>query len=252
MSSFAIAIASIVAETAAIVTNARDSATGSEVELPLRLDQVPAMLQFALDAGVLQRSHVAYQSMVHGAALLCAFGMESTVPDGHFDNLLQFASTQDLLFGAGCPAFMHGPGDSPHDPASYVDAHNSGQHSSSAIARVLPGCDILGGPQFTDILNFHAAIKDGGGKSVTYSPVDGSVVTLCAAGFDGLLLGIGDQVDEGNLQVIGHENPVGFEEARRVLAMEDEAAGVWLKEHPHVEECRTRSTVATLLPPAGA
>ena len=78
-----------------LVTNA-----GGETEqlhLPLKLDLLPAMLQFLLSTGQLSTDHVAYQSLERLALL--ALNKERTVPANRFAPLLEFAVAQKLMFG---------------------------------------------------------------------------------------------------------------------------------------------------------
>ena len=55
----------------------------TEVHLPLKLDLLPAMLQYLLSTGQMS-------------------------PANRFAPLLEFATAQRNMFGAGCAHFMHG------------------------------------------------------------------------------------------------------------------------------------------------
>ena len=112
----------------------------TEVHLPLKLDLLPAMLQYLLSTGQMSTDHVAYQSLER--LCLLALNKDRMTLANRFAPLLEFATAQRNMFGAGCAHFMHGQGladgATTEDPASFFALHNSGQHHaphSSRIAR---------------------------------------------------------------------------------------------------------------------
>eukprot|EP00966_Prymnesium_polylepis_P015138 349596-Prymnesium_polylepis.1 len=126
MSSYQAALDAMAMAAQSFGTSAR-----TEVQQPLQLDRVPAMLQFALDSNAVGREHVMYQSMERW--LLAAFGMAAAEPDGHFDNLHSYCVAQHALFGSACCHLAHGPGATGgrrcETPADYLNTHNSGAFS---------------------------------------------------------------------------------------------------------------------------
>jgi hypothetical protein len=74
-----------------LVTNAGGD---MEIQLPLKLDLLPAMLQFLLSTGQISTDHVAYQSLER--LTLLALNKERTVPAKRFAPLLEFATAQKL------------------------------------------------------------------------------------------------------------------------------------------------------------
>ena len=102
----------------------------TEVHLPLKLDLLPAMLQYLLSTGQMSTDHVAYQSLER--LCLLALNKDRMTPANRFAPLLEFATAQRNMFGAGCAHFMHGQGladgATAEDPASFFALHNSGQH----------------------------------------------------------------------------------------------------------------------------
>ena len=208
-----------------------DAARSTEVVLP-RIDPVTAMLQFALDSHAVEHSHVMYQSM--NRWLLQGFGMADAQPDGSFDHLLEFGVAQHALFGAACSHLAHGPGSTAGSnistPADYFRYVNSGQFSERTVHRALPA-SAQPGAQLHQLLNLFDAVRSDAG-AVTYAPVAGRVNTLVNLGLDGMSLGKGCMVDEQRLQACGFEEPVGVEEAKAVLAMEDAELQTWSAEHP--------------------
>ena len=81
---------------------AEAAASGSPlVELPLKLDDVPALMQMLLSTGQLSREHVAYQSMRR--LLYGSVGMLDRLEDGAFENPRSFCESlkADLLQMAG-------------------------------------------------------------------------------------------------------------------------------------------------------
>ena len=109
-----------------------DSAQSTSVRLPLQLDRVPTMLQFALDSHAVQRSHVMYQSMERW--LLEGFGMAAAEPGGHFDNLMQYSIAQRALFGSSVTNFTHGPGNTGRC-ATHPKSTSSGTRQGSSARR---------------------------------------------------------------------------------------------------------------------
>ena len=77
----------------------------------------------------------------------------------------------------------------------------------------------------------HAAER---ARSVTFAPARGCLVTLVDLAVDGFLLGAGTMVDESSLKVVGLERQVGYQEAKRVLAMDDDARAAWYAANPAV------------------
>ena len=69
-------------------------------------------------------------------------------------------------------------------------------------------------------------------KAVTFGTALGSVVTFVDVSVDGFLLGAGAAVDESELKVVGFERKVGYQEAKRVLKMEDAQRSTWLDGNP--------------------
>ena len=168
-----------------------DTAQGTGVTLPVQLDRVPAMLQFALDSHAVGRDHVQYQSVERW--LLGAFGMADAEPNGHFDNLLEHGVVQRALFGAASCHLAHGPGFtdsySCNTPADYLHSHNSGSFSECTIKRGLPA-SAKPGPQLHCLLNLFKDVRCNAG-AVTYSPCEGCLNTLVTIGYDGMNLGKG-------------------------------------------------------------
>eukprot|EP00966_Prymnesium_polylepis_P079368 1839215-Prymnesium_polylepis.1 len=191
-----------------------DAVESPSVELPLRLDPVPAMLQFALDSHAVERSHVMYQSM--NRWLLGAFGLADSQPDGTFDNLLEYGVAHHALFGASCCHLAHGPGNTGgtcSTPADFFARHNSGQFSQYSVHDALPA-STKPGPQLNYLLNLFESVQSDAG-AVTYSPCNGCRNTLVNLGLDGMSLGKGSMADEQRLQAAGFEEPVDVEEAQR-------------------------------------
>jgi hypothetical protein len=213
-----------------------DTAASAEVQLPVALDRVPAMLQFALDSHAVDRSHVMYQSMERW--LLSGFGMAGSEPHGHFDNLLNFSVAQHAMFGAAACHFAHGPGatgGSPcSTPADYFNSHNSGCYSATTVDRALPA-SAKPGPQLPLLLNLFEDIRSDS-RAVTYSPCEGCLNTLINLSCDGMSLGKGCMVDEHLMHVTGFEEPIQIAEAKTVLAMDEEQLQVWLAEHPFLAD----------------
>ena len=103
-------------------------------EFTLELDDLPAMLQFAITSGVLSKDHVMYQNMRR--FLLRAFGLNS--PSSEFNTLRQFGAMQLMLHGASATKFAVGRGLEGMvangvyaDPYEFVTLHNSGQFITS-------------------------------------------------------------------------------------------------------------------------
>ena len=213
-----------------------DATESSQVHLPLQLDRVPSMLQFALDSHAIERSHVMYQSMERW--LLGAFGNNDAEPDGHFDNLLNYSVAQHSLCGAASCHFAHGPGATAgrpcNTPSDYLNSHNSGVSSARTVQRALPA-NAKQGVQLPLLLNLFEDVKQYSG-AVTYSPCEGCVNTLVNVGYDGLSLGKGVMVDGHLMQAIGFEEPIGVDEAARVLAMDDEELQAWTAKHPFLAD----------------
>lgn len=212
-----------------------DSAESTVVQLPLHLDRVPAMLQYALESHAVQRSHVMYQSMERW--LLEGFGMADAEHAGHFDNLREYGIAQRALFGSSCTNFTHGPGTTGSEcntTRAHFERHNSGQFSEKTIKRALPA-SALPGVQLHCLLNFFEDVRCDSGN-VTYAPSEGCLVTLVNVATDGMSLGAGAMVDERNLQVIGFDEPIGIEVASEVLQMEDTELQAWTKQHPFLSD----------------
>lgn len=213
-----------------------DTAQGTGVTLPVQLDRVPAMLQFALDSHAVGRDHVQYQSVERW--LLGAFGMADAEPNGHFDNLLEHGVVQRALFGAASCHLAHGPGFtdsySCNTPADYLHSHNSGSFSECTIKRGLPA-SAKPGPQLHCLLNLFEDVRCNAG-AVTYSPCEGCLNTLVTIGYDSMNLGKGAMVDEHRLEVAGFDQCVGVDEAARVLAMDDEQLQAWTVENPFLSD----------------
>jgi len=72
----------------------------TEVHLPLKLDLLPAMLQYLLSTGQMSTDHVAYQSLER--LCLLALNKDRMTPANRFAPLLEFATAQRNMFGAGC------------------------------------------------------------------------------------------------------------------------------------------------------
>ena len=195
--------------------------TGSEtaVHLPLKLDLLPAMLQYLLSTGQLSREHVAYQSLER--LCLLALNKDDMMPTNHFAPLLEFAVAQHNMFGASCAHFMHGQGcangATADDPASFLALHNSGQHSVNTIARNLPPADVGDVGHLHSLLNFFAAARAEALDAV-FCPARGRVVVLAFLAFDGLMLGAGAMVDEAREHIVGFTRPIAHEEAEELLA----------------------------------
>jgi hypothetical protein len=220
----------------AAAARSMDATESSQVQMPLQLDSVPAMLQFALDSHAVDRSHVMYQSMERW--LLGGFGMAASEPDGKFDNLLNYSVAQHALFGSASCHFAHGPGATggraSDTPADHFNSHNSGAFSERTIHRALPA-SAKQGVQLPLLLNLFEDVRLYAG-AVTYSPCKGCVNTLVNVGYDGLSLGKGVMVDEHSLQAVGFEEPIGADEAARVLAMDDDQLQAWTAEHPFLSD----------------
>jgi hypothetical protein len=213
-----------------------DTTAGTGLDVHVELDRVPAMLQFALDSHAVERSHVQYQSMERW--LLGAFGLAEAEPDGHFDNLLEYGVAQHALFGSACCHLAHGPGftgnHSCNTPADYLGLHNSGSFSERTIHKALPASS-RPGTQLHCLLNLFEDVRLHSG-AVTYAPEEGCLNTLVNLGFDGMSLGKGTMVDERRLEVAGFDEPIGVEEAKRVLAMDDEQLQGWLAGQPFLSD----------------
>jgi hypothetical protein len=109
-------------------------------EFTLELDDLPAMLQFAITSGVLSKDHVMYQNMRR--FLLRAFGLKHHhgpyTDEGEFNTLRQFGVMQLMLHGASATKFAVGRGLEGMvangvyaDPYEFVTLHNSGQFITS-------------------------------------------------------------------------------------------------------------------------
>ena len=179
------------------------------LELPLQLDLAPAALQCVMSLGAVGPEHVSVQSIER--LCLCALGLEAEVlraDPNRNDNLLDFAVTQQGLFGKACTHLMHGQGGAAalaaaggaaamgsdaRNAAVFMARHNSGQHHPRTVIRHMPAADVYGGAQLTGLLNFFEAAR-ARGKRVTYCPAEGRVVILVDLALDGMMLGAGAMV----------------------------------------------------------
>ena len=102
------------------------------------------MLQYLLSTGQMSTDHVAYQSLER--LCLLALNNDRITPANRFAPLLEFATAQRNMFGAGCAHFMHGQGladgATAEDPASFFALHNSWQHHADTIAANMPPADV--------------------------------------------------------------------------------------------------------------
>ena len=218
--------------------------------LKLRLDLLPALLQYLISTGTGIENHVAYLSLER----LCmkAIGRERVLPQERYAPLLEFEKTLHMLYGGACSHMLHGQGmmaDEPesgamdgrtaarlrdcNNPAIFLALHNSGHHHPNVINRHVPASDVYGGAQLHALLSFfeHARVM---ATDVTFAPAEGLLITLCDAGVDGLMLGAGAMVDEHELAVFGLQRRVRYEEALRVLEMEDAERAEWYTCNPAV------------------
>ena len=225
--------------------------TGDDaVQLPLRLDLLPALLQYLISTGTNIENHVAYLSLER----LCirAVGRENLLPRERYSALHEFEKVLHALFGGACTHMLHGQGFGADiartgamdgraaadavdrtNPAIFLTYHNSGHHAHNTVQQALPASDVYGGAQMHALLNFYQDVR-ARASSVPFSPAEGLVVTLCDAGVDGMMLGAGAMVDEHELAVFGLRRRVRYKEALRVLEMEDEERAQWYKDNPAV------------------
>ena len=238
-----------------------------ETALPLRLDLLPSMIQYALSSRTGIEQHVQYLSLER--LLLEAFGLEQLMPPERYANLVEFEATLRAQFGEAVVRMLHGQGwagDSTasgtmdaqanaaaadlSNPVVFLSKRNSGIHSADTIQRALPAADLKGGPQLHSLLNFFEAAL-ARGQAVTFSPpgAPNSHVILCDVGMDGLMLGAGAMVDEHALKVVGLRRSVGWKEARRVLEMDDALLAQWFAGNPALQTA-VRPPLSNLLPPA--
>jgi len=191
----------------------------TEVHLPLKLDLLPAMLQYLLSTGQMSTDHVAYQSLER--LCLLALNKDRMTPANRFAPLLEFATAQRNMFGAGCAHFMHGQGladgATAEDPASFFALHNSGQHHADTIAANMPPADVPDAGHLHSLLNFFAAARAEALDAV-FCPARDRVVILAFLAFDGLMLGAGAMVDEARERVVGFKRPIEHEEAEKLLS----------------------------------
>ena len=213
----------------------------NELRMGLRLNLLPAILQYALDSHTTIEEHVCYQSLER--LMLEAFGLEALMPPERYANLAAFERMQHAMFHSACTQFMHGQGFQAdraragamplvHDrtnPATFLFFRNSGQHARSTIMRSLPAADAHGGPQLNNLLNFFELVLRNATR-VTFAPTTGCTVTFVDMAMDGLSLGAGAMVDEHELKLVGFETPVGYRQAKRILEMDDAERIAWLKE----------------------
>ena len=225
------------------------------LDVPLQLDLAPAAFQCLMSLGAIGPAHIAVQSIER----LCvqALGVEGKIRalDPHrYDNLLDYAVTQQSLFGSACTHLMHGQGRAAslasaggaaqqHDasnPAVFLARCNSGQHHPRTVIRAMPAADVYGGAQLTGLLNFFDAAL-ARADAVIYRPAEGRVVILADCAFDGMMLGAGAMVCEHLMRLTGFEKPIDVDGAQHLLDMDDAALQAWLREHPLIESAVRRT-----------
>ena len=225
------------------------------LDVPLQLDLAPAALQCLMSLGAIGPAHIAVQSIER----LCvqALGVEGKIRalDPHrYDNLLDYAVTQQSLFGSACTHLMHGQGRAAslasaggaaqqHDasnPAVFLARCNSGQHHPRTVIRAMPAAVVYGGAQLTGLLNFFDAAL-ARADAVIYRPAEGRVVILADCAFDGMMLGAGAMVCEHLMRLTGFEKPIDVDGAQHLLDMDDAALQAWLREHPLIESAVRRT-----------
>ena len=218
-------------------------ANGEPVQLPLKLDPVPALTQLMLDSGALTRDHVWYQSSEK--LLFGALGVTTTTEQ--HPTLLRFCqklSTRDrhLFQGQGAaldPQAIGGDGaasNPPTNPAEYFDKTNFGAFSERTIDRHNPAHPREPGVVLPDVLNLFDAAKRH--SRAVWRPRHGAnklnialVLTL-----DGMALRIGADLHDAAGDVWGFASRVGLADARAYLAMGEAEQERWREEHPLVEE----------------
>jgi hypothetical protein len=132
-------------------------------------------------------------------------------------------------------------------PRERVSQTNSGQFSVTVLKAANPAASAEPGPQESGYLNLLEAAKVHGGSSSYHPSItgrypgderDGGVmVTIVMLALDGMLCGVGQKTDEFNMRNVGAlGHSVDFEEAQRLLAMNDDERRAWLLLHPYIYE----------------
>ena len=172
-----------------IDTTLRSLPATDEVQLPLTLSLAPALLQLALNLGIITENHVSVQSLLR--LLLTAFKMERSFPAETFGSLRAFNETIYSRFGQASAYLQRGAGTSgakaPMTTAQFVANSNGGSFHPRKIRAGLPAADyVMGEARPCSVLNFIAAAIVG--SNSTYIPAANKQVVVALTSSDGLML----------------------------------------------------------------